>query len=256
MKSEKFREGPVLPLQGGVRGGPGPALIFDYGGTLDTGGIHWADLLWQIYQHHHVPVDHDTFYEAYVHTERRLGREPLILPEHTFLDVLMLKVTMQFQHLRLSHSPQPLIQEAYTHVQQEMEHTRPLLQQLSTLIPHGQTQPLRLLLVSNFYGNLPTVLREFRLAPYFSDVIESAAVGIRKPDPAIFRLALSRNDLKSDEVLVVGDSLKNDIQPAHTLGIPTVWFSPHADAVPPEADHHITDLRQLLDLLLQDQPDN
>lgn len=242
-------------------------LCFDYGGTLDTGGIHWADFLWQVYQQHHVPVTHEAFYDAYVHTERYLGQHDVIHHEHTFREVLDIKVRMQLEELLpgkgrcpqgggVSNYPSLIVDSCYSHVLATMETVRPILQQLSTLIPHGQTQPLRLLLVSNFYGNLPTVLREFRLAPYFSDVIESAAVGIRKPDPAIFRLALSRNDLKPDEVLVVGDSLKNDIQPAHTLGIPTVWFSPHADAVPPEADHHITELRQLLDLLLQDQPDN
>ena len=26
-------------------------LIFDYGGTLDTNGIHWSEVLWEMYLH-------------------------------------------------------------------------------------------------------------------------------------------------------------------------------------------------------------
>ncbi len=31
-------------------------LIFDFGGTLDTGGNHWGEVLWEVYRHFGVPV--------------------------------------------------------------------------------------------------------------------------------------------------------------------------------------------------------
>ena len=40
--------------------------IFDYGGTLDTGGQHWGMVLWHAYERHHVPVTEHEFREAYV----------------------------------------------------------------------------------------------------------------------------------------------------------------------------------------------
>ena len=45
---------PLLPLgsHAGVR-----AIIFDYGGTLDTGGTHWGKQLWHAYQRQQVLVD-------------------------------------------------------------------------------------------------------------------------------------------------------------------------------------------------------
>ena len=41
-------------------------IIFDYGGTIDTNGIHWAEVLWSLYREHGVPVDRDAFRQAYV----------------------------------------------------------------------------------------------------------------------------------------------------------------------------------------------
>jgi len=83
-----------------------------------------------------------------------------------------------------------------------------------------------LVLCSNFYGNLQTVLGEFHLDDVFQDVVESAAVGIRKPDIAIYELALRTLGGKESagDVTVVGDSLKNDIIPAKQLGCKTVWL--------------------------------
>lgn len=38
----------------------------------------------------------------------------------------------------------------------------------------------KLVLVSNFYGNIETILKDFRLE-YFEQIVESAVVGVRKP---------------------------------------------------------------------------
>ena len=50
-------------------------IIFDYGGTLDSRGVHWSEVLWQGYQQARVPIDKDTFRNAYVEGERALAIE-------------------------------------------------------------------------------------------------------------------------------------------------------------------------------------
>ena len=92
-----------------------------------------------------------------------------------------------------------------------------------------------MVLVSNFYGNVEAVLSDFGLRGYFRDIIESAVVGVRKPDPAIFGLGVEALGLKPEEVLVVGDSLRKDILPARSLGCQTAWlkgkgWTPEEDA--------------------------
>ncbi len=48
----------------------------------------------------------------------------------------------------------------------------------------------RLGVVSNFYGNLEAVCESSSLAPFFGVMADSHRVGAKKPDPAIFRVAL------------------------------------------------------------------
>lgn len=49
-------------------------ILFDYGGTIDSNGMHWAEVIWKAYQAEEVPVSKETFREAYVHGERTLGK--------------------------------------------------------------------------------------------------------------------------------------------------------------------------------------
>ncbi len=74
-------------------------LIFDYGGTLDTGGDHWSEIIWQAYQQAGIAVTKEEFREAYVFAERELARERHILPAHDFHDMLLIKMRIELQWL-------------------------------------------------------------------------------------------------------------------------------------------------------------
>ena len=81
-----------------------------------------------------------------------------------------------------------------------------------------------MMLVSNFYGNVDSVLRDFDVRRYFKGVIESAVVGVRKPNPTLFRLGVDALEMPAERVLVIGDSLTKDILPAESLGCQTLWL--------------------------------
>ena len=55
-------------------------IIFDYGGTIDTNSRHWAEVLWEAYETHKVPVSKTAFRNAYVFGERALAKNPYITP--------------------------------------------------------------------------------------------------------------------------------------------------------------------------------
>lgn len=201
--------------------------IFDFGGTLDTGGCHWGKFIWHSYERNAVPVDWESFREAYVYAERELGKGDIIRCEHTFHDTLAIKLRLQMDYLRghgalkreevdVPATCDLLLDDVYMAARKQIEESKDVLAVLSRRVP--------LVLVSNFYGNLPTVIHEMGLDGCFQKVVESAAVGIRKPDPRIFSLALSDLGLPGSDVVVVGDSLKNDILPADSLGCQTVWL--------------------------------
>ena len=60
-------------------------VIFDYGGTIDTNSCHWAEVLWTKYMEHQVPVDKESFREAYVFGERALAKYPFVQPWHNLM---------------------------------------------------------------------------------------------------------------------------------------------------------------------------
>ena len=216
-------------------------FIFDYGGTLDTGGHHWGKVIWHAYERQQVPVSEAQFREAYVHGERTLGKNPIIQPDFTFRRTLEEKLRLQFEYLHLPLEVK-VLDDLYEHTLAETRKSREVLLSLKKQYP--------MVLVSNFYGNIQTVLREFGLDGIFSQIIESAVVGVRKPDPRIFSLGVEALGLKPEEVIVVGDSIDKDIIPARQAGCQTVWFrgegwtdDPVDESVP---DRIITDLRDLI----------
>ena len=81
-----------------------------------------------------------------------------------------------------------------------------------------------LILVSNFYGNINSVLKDFGLDSFFKTIVESAVVGVRKPDPEIFNLGVKALGLDAENVVVIGDSFSKDIAPASKLGCKTIWI--------------------------------
>lgn len=193
--------------------------IFDYGGTLDTGGQHWGQVLWHAYERHRVPVTEVQFREAYVYAERTLGRNPIIRPDFTFRKTLEAKLRLQLEFLEVKDEKyrQTILDDLYERTIVMTAQSRKILHQLKELgVP--------MVLVSNFYGNMHTVLHEFGFNGLFLKVIESAVVGIRKPDPRIFLLGVEALGLKPEEVTVVGDSLDKDIIPAHEAGCQTIWL--------------------------------
>lgn len=200
-------------------------VIFDYGGTLDTGGDHWSEVIWNAWQKAGIAADKAEFREVYVYAERELARTLHILPHHNFHDLLDIKMKIELGRLaELGHfAPQDVEPMAarvadicYASAREAVEQAKPVLESLSKKYP--------MVLVSNFYGNVETVLKDFGIDIYFKRIIESAVVGVRKPDPKIFLLGVEALGLRPEEVVVFGDSLKKDIVPAEKAGCQAIWL--------------------------------
>lgn len=200
-------------------------VIFDYGGTIDSRGVHWSWVIWDGYQKAGVGITLEQFREAYVMAERELAKVRHILPGDNFHDLLLKKMDIEFGYLvqqgivdatvAAAQAPQ-VAQYCYEQARECIEEARPVLETLSEKYP--------MMLVSNFYGNVDSVLRDFDVRRYFKGVIESAVVGVRKPNPTLFRLGVDALEMPADRVVVIGDSLTKDILPAESLGCKTLWL--------------------------------
>ena len=157
------------------------AYIFDYGGTLDTGGHHWGKVLWHAWQQAGISVSEARFREAYIYAERTLARERIVLSSFTFRQTLEAKLRIELEYVGLPGYLPTLLDVVYKQAERHTEHSREVLQLLAERCP--------LALVSNFYGNIHTVLSEFGFDGLFQH-----------------------------------DSLTKDIIPAHQAGCQTVWL--------------------------------
>ena len=198
-------------------------IIFDYGGTIDTGGDHWSHVIRDGWNKAGVVADDALFRESYVYGERELERTLHILPHHNFSDLLDIKMQIELGYLASTGNFPPAQVESkakeisdycYGVAKENVQKSKTVLEQLAKKYP--------LVLVSNFYGNIETVLSDFGILSCFKKVVESAKVGVRKPDAAIFELGVKALELNPEEVLVVGDSIKNDINPAKKIGCHTL----------------------------------
>lgn len=198
-------------------------IIFDYGGTLDSRGVHWSEVLWKGYQNAQVPIGKELFRTIYVEGERALARERLILPQDNFHTLLQKKAALELSYLpqrpnddRLTEWAESIASYCDQAARACINEARPVLDYLNERYP--------MMLVSNFYGNIDEVLRNYGIRHFFKGIIESAVVGVRKPNPTLFRLGVDALELAPNEVLVVGDSLRKDIEPAERLGCQTLWL--------------------------------
>ena len=271
-------------------------IIFDYGGTLDTRGDHWSEVLWQGYEHFGIGVADDeevepgvsihkqAFRDAYVYGERALAVNPIVTPDFHFEDILREKLILELNFLAgkelletgkddsekqaklgnlgndseasssvissssdslssdsssdssssdsdasseslfLSLSDSEIHQIAVDMARYINAKTLALLNENRQVLEHLKQAGYPMVLVSNFYGNINQVLKDAEIDGYFKEVIESAVVGVRKPNPAIFALGVCALDLPASQVLVVGDTYGKDIIPAHKLGCHTLWI--------------------------------
>jgi putative hydrolase of the HAD superfamily len=100
--------------------------------------------------------------------------------------------------------------------------------------------------VSDWGSNLRGILAGLNLDRYFDFVLPSGAVGVAKPDPAFFRMALETADVQPSEGLMVGDSYRADVRGAWSAGMDAVWLDRRDGASINPTDEPIpTDVRRI-----------
>jgi putative hydrolase of the HAD superfamily len=81
-------------------------------------------------------------------------------------------------------------------------------------------------------------------------IVDSAVVGVAKPDPRIFSFALDALGVPADgTVLHVGDSLRYDVAGALAAGLRPVHMDPHGFCPQPDGHPHVRSLTALAELV-------
>lgn len=117
------------------------------------------------------------------------------------------------------------------------------------------SQKYKLGIIANQTDGLVNRLNSLGILKYFSFIISSWDYQIMKPNIKLFQIAVEKSGYNAFETVMVGDRLDNDIFPAKTIGMKTIWIKqgfggmqkPKIDAYLP--DRKISSLRELLEIL-------
>ena len=104
----------------------------------------------------------------------------------------------------------------------------------------------RMAMISNAADddNTQVLVDKLGARPFMEFILSSAAQGIRKPNPLIFRSALEQMGVAPQRAVMVGDTLGADILGAHNAGLYAIWITrradrpanrAHADTIRPDA---------------------
>jgi haloacid dehalogenase superfamily, subfamily IA, variant 1 with third motif having Dx(3-4)D or Dx(3-4)E len=231
------------------------AIIFDYGATLDTQGIHWYNIFYSEEIKYFSYLSDSDLRQAYIYAERKVSKNRLIKEDFDFLQTLKLKVSLQVEYLvnnalidsQVQAPIEDIVQSCYAIAKKNTQKSSTTLKKLK--------DKYTLALVSNFYGNLNAVLKDFGIKDYFDLVIESAKVGHSKPDNEIYNIAFRQLLLQPDQCAIVGDSYNKDIAVCKDLGCSTLWlkgkgWDDKQKIMSQKADCIVSTLAQIEDILI------
>jgi HAD superfamily hydrolase (TIGR01509 family) len=199
------------------------ATVEDFHAAERAGKRKLDEWLWPQIRRGEVPRTIDHFYWAeYLRAlMERLGAPE---PEHARL---IGRVAEGFRNIRM-----------WSHV---MPDTPPTLASL-------QTQGNFLGVISNSVGTMEEQLVRVDLRRYFQAVFDSAIVGVEKPHPEIFRMALASAGVEPSQAVFVGDTYATDIGGAQLAGMQGVLID-RVRAYPEAACPRITALPELSQVL-------
>ncbi len=152
-----------------------------------------------------------------------------------------------------------------TNLQESLEIFYGVLLEERTLVPGAKEllesikeRGLVVGLISDVAWGLPSEfplrdLQHFGLEQYFDDMVFSTDVGLRKPHPKIFKIALSNLGVSASRSVYIGNSLRQDIKGAKGVGMRAVLkrsiHCPYEEGVVP--DHSISSLEEVLEIIDQ-----
>ena len=219
-------------------------IIFDFGGTLDGNGIHWRDrffylikkqipaLTWEQFEY----ADHRSIAD-FVADERTKSRT---LRESAETILSGINHYLPIGIIDLALTTEQFCQPA----EEFLKRNRDFLEKLAS--------SYRLGVISNNFGNTQGWCDEYELTPLLDTVIDSTVVGIEKPDPQIFYLALDEMGISSKNSVYVGDTFRDDVVGSNQAGMFSAWLVGTEDKACPNpslVDIFLSQLDTLTDFL-------
>jgi putative hydrolase of the HAD superfamily len=122
-----------------------------------------------------------------------------------------------------------LYRAAYIDARRPVDGARALLEWLKPRVRIG-------IVTNNLLEEQRAKVRHCGFESLIDALVVSEAVGVSKPDPAIFRRALEQVDAAPADAVMVGDSWPADVEGARGAGIRAIWFNRRRRVAPVRYD--------------------
>ena len=210
-------------------------VIFDLGMTLIQFTGDWDAVLeesWQSLADYLIDKGYHLDKERFVNAFRELFESRFYerTVDHIEQPTTMLfdQVMTQFGHPDL---PQEVIEKAIEHFYSISEAHWTPKKGVKTVLDGLKENGLQLALISNAgdVSNVHRLLDKGKLDGYFHPILVSAAEGIRKPHGGLYKKVLRAWKLPPEQIIMIGDSLMEDILGAQWAGMHQIWLKEHVD---------------------------
>jgi len=182
------------------------AIIFDLWGTLfyeDVKGKHPFRLFAEKIGQNFDDYNYLKIFEKYLMLEKYYD---LTVPVKLILKEFKIRATTK------------LISELTYLLKKDGASTKPYQETLEVLNRLRENYILGLI-TNTYYYAYKQLNEKFKIDSLFNVVLKSYKIGILKPNPKIFEIMLRKLKVKPNEALMVGDSLKDDVESAEKFGI-------------------------------------
>lgn len=192
------------------------AVLFDLDDTLYDLRAYWTGRLERAFTRvrtHYAHLDQAALVQSAIQSKVYMAQMPDFLRRLEVDDeALIAAVSEQYRHNWFAEL-------------ELAEDARPVLAQLRRSFKLG-------LITNGPASTQRPKIERFGLAEWMDVIVVSGEVGVAKPDPAIFALALAQLGVRPDEALYVGDSVANDLHGAAAAGMASIWLNVRNEPLP------------------------
>lgn len=170
--------------------------------------------------------DFDTFFRIYSEHNTELWTKyglDQVTKEYLEFDRMFFPLMMAERPFAMDKAAEVALKMAAGH----LEHTTSLFSLLpdaEEVVRYLASKYLLVVLSNGFVSVQYRKIDKSGLRDCFSDIVLSEEVGCQKPNKRIYEIALERNGLRKEDVLMIGDSWTSDIQGAINAGIDQLWI--------------------------------
>jgi putative hydrolase of the HAD superfamily len=242
---------------------PFDAILFDLGNTLIYFDGEWQEVLykacleaWRSLASSGLELDQDTFVEEFLEKLNAyyVEREAEFIEYTTAYVLKSLLAENGYANL-----PDTILLPALDNMYSVSRNHWHVEKDTHSVLNELKNRGYRLGIISNAGDDedVQQLVDKARVRPYFDEILSSAALGIRKPNPRIFDTMLTKLKVERTRAAMVGDTLGADILGAQNAGLFSIFLTrraatpanrAHLDTIQPDAI--IDSLSDLPDLLI------